>query len=278
VTGARPTAPSLALRHPPHGLRELPWGEPLEGWHASAAPLVELNVGPSRHLVRFVAVADEVYAVKQLPRRLAVHEDAVLVRLGATVLPCVRPGGYVLLPGDDALLVTRYLTDSWQLRAALARVGAEHRHALLGLMLDLLVEAHGIGLLWGDCSLANTLLRRDGRQLRAYLVDVETSELQDRLTDGQREQDVGIAVENTAGALLDLAAAAGRGRDTEALLREAVALGDRYDRRWQGRTALAKHRSAGQDGAIRTGGMTARATQALVALGPDLARLTPGGR
>ena len=35
-----------------------------------------------------------------------------------------------------------------------------------------------MGIFWGDCSLANTLLMRDGQRLQAYLVDGETSEIQ----------------------------------------------------------------------------------------------------
>ena len=59
-------------------------------------------------------------------------------------------------------------------------------------------------MFWGDCSLANTLLMRDGQRLQAYLVDAETSEIHDRLSNGQREADLEIAIENVAGDLADL--------------------------------------------------------------------------
>ena len=41
----------------------------------------------------------------------------------------------------------------------------------------LLVDLHRSGVYWGDCSLANTLFRRDGDKVQAFLVDAETSEI-----------------------------------------------------------------------------------------------------
>jgi uncharacterized protein DUF4032 len=63
-----------------------------------------------------------------------------------------------------------------------------------------------VGFFWGDCSLSNALFRRDAGALSAYLVDAETSELHERLSDGQRQLDLDIAEENLAGELHDLAA------------------------------------------------------------------------
>ena len=76
-------------------------------------------------------------------------------------------------------------------------------------MAFLLVDLHRNGVYWGDCSLANTLFRRDGDRIQAYLVDAETSEVHPALTDGQREYDAEILVENVAFGLADLAAMQG---------------------------------------------------------------------
>ena len=70
----------------------------------------------------------------------------------------------------------------------------------------LLVRLHLTGFWWGDCSLSNTLFRRDAGAFAAYLVDAETGEIRDRLSDGQREHDLDIARVNIAGELMDLAA------------------------------------------------------------------------
>ena len=58
------------------------------------------------------------------------------------------------------------------------------------------------GFFWGDCSLSNALFRRDAGALSAYLVDAETGELHEQLSDGQRAHDLEIAEENLAGELL----------------------------------------------------------------------------
>ena len=77
---------------------------------------------------------------------------------------------------------------------------------LLDALVGLLVRLHLAGFFWGDCSLSNTLFRRDAGHAAAYVIDVETSERHDHLTDGQRRLDLEIATENVAGGLLDLQA------------------------------------------------------------------------
>jgi hypothetical protein len=60
----------------------------------------------------------------------------------------------------------------------LLRQGFEtYRRHLLDAIASLLVQLHLGGLFWGDCSLSNTLFRRDAGALRAYLVDAETAEV-----------------------------------------------------------------------------------------------------
>ena len=71
------------------------------------------------------------------------------------------------------------------------------------------MRIHLTGFFWGDCSLSNTLFRRDAGTLSAYLVDAETGDLHPQLSDGQRAHDLQIAEENVAGELLDLEAADG---------------------------------------------------------------------
>jgi len=73
-------------------------------------------------------------------------------------------------------------------------------------MVVLLSRLHLIGFLWGDVSLSNTLFRRDAGAFAAYLVDAETGELHDQLTNGQREHDLDIARTNLYGEFSDLEA------------------------------------------------------------------------
>jgi hypothetical protein len=68
-----------------------------------------------------------------------------------------------------------------------------------------LVQLHLAGVYWGDCSLSNTLFRRDAGHLQAYLVDAETGEFTSQaLAPVDRHQDLVIMEENITGDLIDL--------------------------------------------------------------------------
>jgi hypothetical protein len=94
------------------------------------------------------------------------------------------------------------------------------------------VDLHRGGVYWGDCSLANTLFRRDGDRIQAYLVDAETSEIHPGLSDGQRRFDLDILVENVAFGLADLAAYQGRPEEVDAAIESAESVRVRYDAVW----------------------------------------------
>ncbi len=188
----------------------LPWSEPLARWDATTVPIRDVPVGPSRHLVRFIEVDGQMWALKEMPLRVARREYAALREMEERSLPAVRPAGIVVQPFEDtAILATRYLDGSWQYRRLLMRLPSpmrKHRERLFDAMAALLVDLHRNGVYWGDCSLANTLFKRDGQLLQAWLVDAETSAIHPSLSDGQRTMDLDILVENVTGGLLDLAA------------------------------------------------------------------------
>ena len=167
-------APDFRLRTPTPGLLGLPWDRPLHDWTVPDVPLRDIAVGPSRHLVKFVDADGALWAVKDMPPRIAAKEYDVLRQLEEMGLPAVRPAGVVLQPEfDTAILVTRYLEGSWQYRRLFMRLPPDqpkHRARLLDGMAGLLVELHRHGVFWGDCSLANTLFSRDGQLLQAWLV------------------------------------------------------------------------------------------------------------
>jgi hypothetical protein len=214
----------------------LPWDRPLEGWTVPEVPLRDIAVGPSRHLVKFVDADGALWAVKDMPRRIAVKEYDVLRRLEEMGLPAVRPAGIVLQPEfDTAILVTRYLEGSWQYRRLFMRLPPDqpkHRARLLDGMAGLLVELHRHGVFWGDCSLANTLFSRDGQLLQAWLVDAETSEIHPSLSRGQREHDLDIMSENVAMGMVDLAERFGRTALEDVLIAEVDHARARYDMLW----------------------------------------------
>ena len=119
----------------------------------------------------------------------------------------------VTASGDEleAVLITRHLDYSLPFRTLFARGSVpDLRRRLLDAGAELLVRLHLGGFFWGDCSLSNTLFRRDAGALAAYLVDAETGELHPSLSDGQRGHDLLIAEENVAGELADVEAELGR--------------------------------------------------------------------
>ena len=108
-----------------------------------------------------------------------------------------------------------------------------YRDRLLDAMASLLVDLHRAGVYWGDCSLANTLFRRDGDKIQAYLVDAETSEIHPALSDGQRAYDLDILVENVAFGLADLAAMQDRPEGFEDAMAAAETVRTRYCAVWE---------------------------------------------
>ena len=230
-------APELRLRAPYPGLLALPWDLALADWMAPGVALRDFPVGPSRHLVKFVESDGELWALKELPPRIAAREYDVLNRLEEMSLNAVRPAGLVFQPDfDTAILLTRYLVGSWQYRRLFMRLppdAPKHRARLFDAMATLLVELHRHGVFWGDCSLANTLFSRDGQVLQASLVDAETSEIHPQLSDGQRTHDIDITVENVAAGLLDVAASLEKPQLETGFIEEALSIRQRYGRLWE---------------------------------------------
>jgi hypothetical protein len=228
--------PRLILRDEVARLLDLPWELPLGEWDAGDGRFRELPVGPSRHLVRFLVSAGIVYALKELPSGVARTEYGVLRHLEDAGLPAVRAVGLVEHPvSGNAILMTEYLRHSMQYRRLLMRlraVGTGYLERLLDAMALLLVDLHRGGVYWGDCSLANTLFRRDGDRIQAYLVDAETSEVHPSLSDGQRGFDLDILVENVAFGLADLAAFQRRPSDVDGAIEAAESVRRRYEAVW----------------------------------------------
>jgi tRNA A-37 threonylcarbamoyl transferase component Bud32 len=227
----------LRLRVASADLLSLPWLVPLAEWDATVVPLRDVPVGVSRHLVRFVEADGALWALKEMPLSLAQREYRVLRELERRALPAVRTAGIVVQPFDDStILVTRYLERSWQYRRLLLRLRSpmhKHRQRLFDAMAALLVDLHRNGIYWGDCSLANTLFKRDGQLLQAWMVDAETSEIHPSLSDGQRATDLEILVENVSGGLLDLAARLDEPDETfDQIVQEADSIRCRYQDVW----------------------------------------------
>jgi Domain of unknown function (DUF4032)/Lipopolysaccharide kinase (Kdo/WaaP) family len=227
---------------------DLPWHLPLRAWSDSGqgTRLVDVARGLSRHVVRFVDYCDldvsngphDVFALKELPLDIAAHEYQLLRALAERKLPVVEAVGVVSGRTDsegeplESILITRHLQFSLPYRHLFMGRGiTELQHRFLDAMAILLVRLHSEGFFWGDCSLSNTLFRRDAGGLIAYLVDAETGVIRDTLSNGQREHDLALAFDNVGGELLDLAAG-GRVKEDFDPLFIVEDLRRRYDNLW----------------------------------------------
>jgi tRNA A-37 threonylcarbamoyl transferase component Bud32 len=233
--------PRFLAAQPDTRLITLPWATPLADWPEEH--LVALPRGISRHVVRFVRVGTAVYAFKEVVEHLALHEYRLLRDLARLDTPSVDAVGVVTERVDDGepldpILITRHLQFSLPYRSLFNRgVRQDTVNRLVDAMVVLVARLHLIGLFWGDVSLSNTLFRRDAGAFAAYLVDLETGELHDQLTDGQREHDLTIARTNLYGEFCDLEA----GGLLDAALDPLVlveAIENRYRELWNELTAV----------------------------------------
>ncbi|HSK25589.1 MAG TPA: DUF4032 domain-containing protein [Jiangellales bacterium] len=201
----------LAAPAEQQAMLDLPWDMPLEEWPEWY--LVALPRGISRHIVRFTRLSGRVYALKEVVEEYARREYRLLRDLERLDVPAVEAVGIVTgreAPDGtplDPVLVTRHLQFSLPYRALFSReMRGDTVHRLVDALVVLFARLHLTGFYWGDCSLSNTLFRRDAGAFAAYLVDAETGELHRQLSDGQRAQDIDTARTNIAGEMMDLQA------------------------------------------------------------------------
>ena len=194
-------------------LYNLPWHTPLEQWPEDETLTAQRGI--SRHIVRLVRStpdpASEIYAVKETVEEFAVREYEALRELSLRGAPAVSQVAIVTnrysQNGEElpCAIVTRFLPYSLPYRVILSGQITQHEITnMANALAYLLVRLHLLGFWWGDCSLSNTLFRRDAEGFAAYLVDAETGEFQKKLSDGQREHDLELARFNVAAELEDL--------------------------------------------------------------------------
>ena len=128
----------------------LPWNQPLATWPDDL--LVNLPRGISRHVVRFVRVGDDVYAMKEITRSVAEREYELLRRLRKLDLPTVTPIAVVTGRHDkdgnplEAMLVTEHLKYSLPYRALFARnLRTDTAERLIDALAVLMVRLHLAG-------------------------------------------------------------------------------------------------------------------------------------
>ncbi len=199
----------LSLRPGYPDLSALPWDFPFSEWATRCDKIVDVTRGVSRHPVLFINMDGTVYALKELPIGVEEKEYLALTKLEKMRLPAVIPVGFVKSTNSNyrrGVLITKHLEYSIPYRALFHSSSLiTYREHFLDAISSLLVQLHLAGVYWGDCSLSNTLFRRDAGTLQAYLVDAETLEFfPDYFPPTDRHQELDIMEENINGELSDM--------------------------------------------------------------------------
>ncbi|MDN5744670.1 MAG: DUF4032 domain-containing protein [Nocardioidaceae bacterium] len=225
----------LAARTDP-ALFSLPWSRPLEEWDDWY--VVALPLGLSRHVVRVVQVNRQFLAVKETTEEMALREYHLLRDLQRIGQPVVVPRGVVTGRSDEngtalgAALLTEHLHYALSYRTVFQHgLRADQIPALVDALVVLLVRLHLAGFYWGDVSLSNALFRRNAGGFAAFLVDAETGELREQISEAMREYDLTVGSENIFAELMDLQASGEVGLELDGL--EVVTqLTERYHALW----------------------------------------------
>src|SRR5215208_7986563 len=129
--GRREALPPFVVRHPKMRIQlipragypdflDLPWNEPLDDWDNERLVVAARGIGT--HVVRFVDYDGKLFALKELPERVAQREYRFLRALEHEAIPAVEPVGTVReRPQLPNVLITRYLDFSLPCRLVIAR-------------------------------------------------------------------------------------------------------------------------------------------------------------
>lgn len=200
---------NIVLQNNIKQFNNLPWHLPLKEWKENCKYIIDLPRGLSRHCVVFIKFNKTAYALKELPPNIAMEEFNLLKIFNSSKLPCVQPVGYADIINKNihtSVLITRYLEHSLPYRSLFSNDQMiRYREHLLDAIASLMVQLHLSGIFWGDCSLSNTLFKRDAGFLQAYLVDAETSQIfTPPLPPNYRFDDLVIMEDNLVGDLSEI--------------------------------------------------------------------------
>lgn len=219
-------------------LKDLPWQFPLEEWSQHGVELLIVRRGESRHPIVFVERGGVRYAIKETTPHMAEREIHNLHEIAFRGIPALEPTGTVTVPappvpvetpslggltqyisGDRGYTITR-LAPRVIPHVQLYRIPFTRRtkERLLSAVAVLMIELHEHGVYWGDPSLANVLMRIDGRSILAIMADAETAEIfPGPISEGLREQDIDAFGESLLWQAEDLRLARGLPEDKQVL-------------------------------------------------------------
>ena len=139
-------------------------------------------LGLHRHVVRLIELGDVSYVIKELPNHLVERGIPTLTSARRRRSPHRRSRRCSHRQGRQRRRHADYSppsTTPFPTARLLFGRGLTIPYLgerVLDAMAGLLVRLHLAGYFWGDCSLSNTLFRRDAGALSAYVIDMETGE------------------------------------------------------------------------------------------------------
>lgn len=246
------TAPQFHMRaDDQHRLEGLPWPVPLEEWPDHGVVPLLIRKGESRHPVIFVEREGLRYAIKETTSHMAEREISNLREIEHRGIPALSPVGTVIVSAPPVLLdeqgpggVPQYTSGDrgYTITRLAARViphvmlyripfTKRNKQRIWSAVAVLMIELHEHGVYWGDPSLANILIRIDGRRVLAIMADAETAELfPGPVSEGLREQDLALFNESLLWQAEDL-------REAQGLPEEKQIVGDEdfryFERRYR---------------------------------------------
>ncbi len=211
-------------------LQRLPWHKPLEDWTRRDARFLFVRSGLSRHVVRFLRVGRDAFAVKETSEETAVREFQSYRRLRTLGVPTLLPVGTVLrheglAPVRTAIgvqaesqstgfVITQLLEYSLPNYFLFQRrFQRANRKRIWDAIVRLFIELHKKHVYWGDASLSNMMVVFAKQEypeiglrtvLKAVLADAETVEFLPHISDKMRMADLEQFLESMAWAEEDL--------------------------------------------------------------------------
>jgi len=206
-------------------LRGLPWHVPIAEWRLHGVRILDIKRGVSRHVVTFVKTPRFSFCIKEISLEVSKKEvynyETLLLNGIHTLVPVGtvtreeatigsstvigRPYERTIVAHTVTLLVEKVLPDS---ELYIRKFSFESRKVIWDAVAELFVELHTNSILWGDASLANTLVKFEkidvpfvGKKtvLKAYLADAETVEILPSLSREQRDAEITYFFESMDG-------------------------------------------------------------------------------
>jgi len=213
-----------------HRLASLPWHLPVVEWPEHGVVPLLIRRGESRHPVIFVEREGLRYAIKETTPHMAEREINNLREIAHRGIPALSPVGIVTVPASPILLDEQgpggrpqYMSGDrgYTITRLAPRViphvllyhipfTKRNKQRIWSAIAVLMIELHEHGVYWGDPSLANILIRIDGRRILAIMADAETADLfTGPISEALREQDLELFDESLLWQAEDLRKARG---------------------------------------------------------------------